>query len=141
MSTLCGWLWLANTGAPPAHVLATMADAFRGRRRKVASICSTEAAIWATAEQVEGALCNAMDPWVGIVASPSWRNTALADEQRARGSAAALRRAYRDYGLDLFNHLIGAFAFAIVDPSTRKGLIAVDRMGIQSLYFSSHRDG
>lgn len=138
MSAFCGWLGLGERGASPAQVLAVMSDAFRGRRLNEASVSDPAAAIWATADHVHGIVCNAVEPWVVIVGSPRWQAPTLAQEHQARGSAAALRRAYREHGLDLFNHLTGAFAFAILDPSAGKALIAVDRSGIHRLYFSSH---
>jgi asparagine synthase (glutamine-hydrolysing) len=140
MSAFCGWLGFGKDDVPPAQVLAAMADAFRGRRLQEASIVSPAGAVWATAAQTEGVIYDAEEPWIAILGSPRWRDASLAEEQRARGSAAALRRAYRQHGLDLFSRLAGAFAFAILDPSTRKGLIAVDRMGIHRLCFSSHGD-
>lgn len=137
MSAFCGWLGLGKSDAPPARVLGGMSDALRVRRPNEVSVSSPAAAIWATAERVHGIVCNAAEPWVGIVGAPFWRDPALAEEERARGSAAALRLAYRAHGLDLFDRLSGAFAFTILDPSAGKALIAVDRMGIHGLYFSS----
>lgn len=114
-----------------------MTDAFRGRRPNEASISSPEAAIWATADRIHGIVYDGAEPWVGIIGSPRWRDAALAREQQERGSATALRRAYREHGLGLFNNLAGAFAFAILDRSAGKALIAVDRMGIHGVYFAS----
>ena len=114
-----------------------MSDAYRGRRYDETSIRGPVSAIWATTRRIHGALCNATEPWVGIIGSPRWRDATLAEEQRTRGNAAALRRAYRERGTDLFSQLVGTFAFAILDPAAGKALIAVDRMGINRLYFSS----
>jgi asparagine synthase (glutamine-hydrolysing) len=117
-------------------VLAAMANSFRGRRQNEASTSGPSAAIWATADRIRGVVCNAAEPWVGMIGSPRWRDAELAEEQRALGGAAALRRAYREHGLDLFSRLQGAFAFAILDPSARRAILAVDRFGIHGLYFS-----
>lgn len=114
-----------------------MADAFQGRRPSEVSISSPEAAIWATADRIHGIVYDGAEPWVGIIGSPRWRSAALAGEQQERGSAAALRRAYREHGLGLFDRLAGAFAFAILDRSAGKALIAIDRMGIHGLYFAT----
>lgn len=137
MSALCGWLGRGEGDHPPAQALRTMADAFRGRRLNEESISSPPVAIWATADQLRGIVSNAAEPWVGIIGSPRWRDPALAEEQQARGSAAALRRAYRDHGVNLFEKLTGDFALAVLDPSAGRALIAIDRTGIHSLYFAS----
>jgi asparagine synthase (glutamine-hydrolysing) len=136
MSAFCGWLRIGKGDLQPAQVLRSMADALRGRRLNESSIVSSEAAIWANADQIHGVVCNAAEPWVGIVGSPRWRNPALAEEQQARGCAAALRSAYCQHGLELFNQLAGTFAFAILDPLKRRALVAIDRMGVHRLYFS-----
>src|SRR5262245_55319893 len=122
MTAFCGWLGSEKNVVPPTQVLDTMTRAFRGRRLNEASITGPASAIWATTDHIHGTLCNATDPWIGIVGSPRWRDAALAEEQRSRGSAAALRRAYREYGTDLFSKLAGAFAFAILDLVAGKAL-------------------
>lgn len=118
-----------------------MADALRGRRSKEVSANGPAAAIWATADQTDGIVCDATEPWIGIVGSPAWRDPHLAEEQRAGGPAAALRRAYRQRGLDFFDVLTGAFALAILEPSAGKLLIAVDRMGIHRLCYAPRPGG
>jgi len=137
MIAFCGWLGSERNVAPPAQVLDAMTRAFRGRRLNETSITGAALALWATTHRIHGALCNAADPWIGIIGSPRWRDTALAEEQRSRGDAAALRLAYREYGTDLLSKLAGAFAFAVLDQTSGKAFIAVDRMGVQRLYFAS----
>ena len=140
MSALCGWVGSRPSDAQPAQLLLTMADAFRGRRLSEASVGSAPAAIWATSDRAHGMVCNATEPWVGVIGAPRWRDPGLVEEQRERGRAAALRRAYREHGLEFFSQLIGAFAFVILEPSANRALIAVDRMGIHQLYFSSYNN-
>ena len=138
MSALCGWLGQVPSDTQPSQLLSAMADAFRGRRLSEASVASAVTGIWVTSDRARGTVCNADEPWVGIIGSPRWRHAGLAEEQQKHGSAAALRRAYRKYGLELFERIVGAFAFAILDPSANRALLAVDRMGIHQLYYSSH---
>src|SRR3546814_2367757 len=72
-----------------------------------------------------------------MVGTPRWRRPELTQAQQARGAARALRLAYREHGMALLDHLAGAFAFAILDRPNRRALLAIDRMGVHSLYYSS----
>lgn len=141
MSAFCGWLGFPENDLPPAHTLRLMADAFRGRRLSDVTTSSPMAAIWATADPAEGCVSDSEEPWVGIIGTPRWRDAALAEEQRARGAAAALRRAYRAHGPKLLDHLAGAFALAVLDRSAGTALVAIDRMGVHRLYYSETAAG
>jgi len=137
MSAFCGWLGRGESRVPPGPALKAMTDAFRGRLLNDESVSSSPAAIWATTERLRGAVCNADETWVGIIGTPRWRDPVLAEEQRARGNARALRLAYRECGLELLEALAGDFAFAVLEPLTGRALLAIDRMGIHSLYFAT----
>lgn len=141
MGALCGWIGLDLDERPPAVGLRAMADAYRGRRRNEASIIGRQASIWAAADKSSGVVSEAGEILAGIAGQPRWRDPALVEEQRQRGHAAALARAYREHGAGLLGKISGPFAFAILDQSTREALLAIDRMGIHSLYFSSPRGG
>src|ERR1044072_8031560 len=98
MTAFCGWRGSERHVDPAAPTPAAMPRAFRGRRLNETSITGPASAIWATTHHIHGTLCNAADPWIGIIGAPRWRDAALAAEQRSRGSAAALRRAYQEHG-------------------------------------------
>jgi asparagine synthase (glutamine-hydrolysing) len=136
MSAFCGWLAAPGNDLPPSETLGDMAAAFRGRRFESTSVASPSAAAWVTTAVPRSALCDSEEPWVVVVGSPRWRDPLLAEVQRAQGPAKALRRAYRDHGIGLFDQIAGAFAFAVLDRSHRRALLAIDRMGIHSLYYS-----
>ena len=50
-----------------------------------------------------------------------------------------LLQAYKEWGLDCLNHLVGAYAFAIYDENNRKLFLARDRAGEKPLYYK-HSD-
>jgi asparagine synthase (glutamine-hydrolysing) len=141
MAALCGWIGLDQDDRPSAVGLRAMADAYRGRRQSEASIIGRQAAIWAAADRSSGVVSEAREILTGIVGQPRWRDPALVEEQRQRGHAAALARAYREHGAGLFGKISGPFSFAILDQSTGEALLAIDRMGIHALYFSNPRGG
>jgi asparagine synthase (glutamine-hydrolysing) len=139
MSALCGWIGLTHYDRPAAVGLRAMVDAYRGRRQSEASIIGRQASIWAAADRSSGVVSEAGEILAGIVGQPRWRDPVLVDEQRQRGHAAALVRAYRAHDVGLLGKIGGSFAFAILDQAAGKALLAVDRMGIHSLYFSTPR--
>jgi asparagine synthase (glutamine-hydrolysing) len=47
---------------------------------------------------------------------------------------------YEQYGLDLFEHMEGQFAFALWDAPRRQLVLARDRFGIAPLYYARHGD-
>ncbi|WP_193369799.1 asparagine synthetase B family protein [Pelagibius marinus] len=137
MSAFCGWLALSDSDRPPQAMLDTMSAAFRGRRLKEGRVASGPAAAWVTTAAPQADLCTAEDPWVVIVGTVDWRDAALIKEQQKKGAAWALRRAYLEHGLKLFDSITGAFAFAILDRQRRRVLLAIDRMGIHRLYYAA----
>lgn len=137
MGDFCGWLSPDGNDPAPDATLGAMAAALRGRRFENAQAAAPAAAAWVSAAQPRAALCSAEEPWVVMVGRPRWRRPALAEAQQAQGAARALRLAYREHGAALLDHLAGAFAFAILDRPNRRALLAIDRMGVHSLYYSA----
>jgi asparagine synthase (glutamine-hydrolysing) len=54
--------------------------------------------------------------------------------------ADLVRHLYRLHDLDFAQHLSGAFAIAIWDNTKQRLVLAIDRIGIKSLYWSQERD-
>lgn len=76
---------------------------------------------------------------VAIVGLPSFGGT-LDAHVREHGSVVALATAWRSRGLRMLDDLHGTFALALVDPRDRTLLLAVDRIGIESLCFGMDGD-
>src|SRR3546814_17330006 len=72
-----------------------------------------------------------------MVGTPRWRRPELTQAQQARGAARALRLAYREHGMALLGHLAGPFAFAFLHRPNRRALLAIARMGVHHLYYTS----
>jgi asparagine synthase (glutamine-hydrolysing) len=137
MSAFCGWIGRPRNDVPPSELLDAMAQSFRGRRFGNTSATSSFAAAWVTTPKPHSSFCDDEDPWVVIVGFPRWRAPLLAEEQRVRGPAKALRRAYRNHGIGLLDQLAGPFSFAVIDHTNRRAIAAVDRIGVHSLYYAS----
>lgn len=52
----------------------------------------------------------------------------------------ALANDYRQVGAQILQQLFGSFAFVILDRSHNSAILAIDRIGLQSLYYTSHPD-
>jgi asparagine synthase (glutamine-hydrolysing) len=71
---------------------------------------------------------------VAVHGHPQWRTGNLAGLARSEGSEAALAKAYRSHGPDLFDFVGGDFALVVADTVSGRVLAGVDRMGRQQLY-------
>lgn len=72
----------------------------------------------------------------------------LREQLEARGHRFAtlsdsetILHAYAEYGLDLFEHLCGMYAFALYDRRQRRLILARDRLGIKPLFFKAGAHG
>lgn len=57
---------------------------------------------------------------------------------RTRSDTETVVHLYEQYGLDLFKHLRGMYAFAIWDSRNARLILAVDHIGIKPLYLAQH---
>ena len=76
-----------------------------------------------------------------IIGRLSWENPDLARLARDAGDAAALVRAYEQHGDDCVTRMRGPFAIAVIDGARKRGLLAIDRMGIRSLFYAAAGGG
>lgn len=136
MGALCGWLRLPGRGQGTSEDLNAMATAFRGRRQQSHAVAAPDAALWVDGDDPVRGMEFSDDNSVAILGNVRWCQPALAEEQQRCGAASALRLAYREHGLDLFAQISGDFAFAILDRARQRALLAIDRMGVHSLYFA-----
>lgn len=59
---------------------------------------------------------------------------------RTEGDGETILHLYEEYGLDLFQHLRGMYAFALWDTARQRLVLAVDHIGMKPLYLHE-RDG
>jgi asparagine synthase (glutamine-hydrolysing) len=79
---------------------------------------------------VDADLCNELALW-----------SAYEKEYReaADSTANVIAALYQRYGLDCVDHLDGAFAFTLWDPLLQRLVLAVDRHGFKTLYWSQEK--
>lgn len=85
----------------------------------------------ASDEQAYCAVCGNLD----------WLQVEFADVQLKRNPAHAVLQAYRRHGTGLLSHLGGRFALFLWDAATRTGMLARDRFGQVSVYWTETADG
>ncbi len=57
---------------------------------------------------------------------------------RTQGDGETIIHLYEQYGLDLFAHLRGMYAFSLWDANHERLVLAVDHIGMKPLYLSQH---
>jgi asparagine synthase (glutamine-hydrolysing) len=58
----------------------------------------------------------------------------------SQGDSEVVVKAYREWGTDFVDHLIGMFAIAIAERDTGRVVLARDRLGIKPLYIAETQD-
>ena len=76
-----------------------------------------------------------------IAGTPSWRSTGLNKIAADKGYASALIAAYRQKDMKLLSELSGQFVFCLYDVDKRKLVVALDRIGVEHLYFTKITNG
>jgi len=137
MSAICGWINLrgSDEDAARAREAMTAACAMRGAAPPQASACAAGVLIAAPglsplAVRRDG------DLLVALVGRVTWQDADLARTARDAGEAVAAARAYASHGAECLARMRGPFGLAILDGARRRGLIAIDRIGIRSMFFA-----
>ncbi len=78
---------------------------------------------------------------VTISGRPHWSDSELNELQTLRGPAQALYEAYFRFGDQLLQKLQGSFTLAILEPTKKRAMLAVDRMGICALAWQQLDEG
>ncbi len=137
MSILSGWL-----GTPSARNRADIRD-YLTKATAPASLPGTQTPAMAAGDDwlcFGPSVADQGDVAVALRARPIWR-TSEARILKAASPAAAVAEAYRLHGGHFLDILHGAFAVVVLDRRTRTAILAVDRMGIESLAYSMRPDG
>ena len=71
-----------------------------------------------------------------VQGSIRWADAELTQLAVSQGPALALLEAYRRHGIKFLDKVSGPFALAIIDKVNRRSLIAIDKLGIGSLFFT-----
>jgi len=135
MGILCGWL--DKEQQHPLGLLGAMAGAATGYTgSRFESHLLHCAAVGGRSVQLghSDGICVALD------GQPRWKDSGLARLAEQSGNAQALLKGYRISGKDIFNQISGSFALAILEPAENRALLAIDRVGIRPLSYTTSKD-
>ena len=141
MSGFCGWFGAASSPDQQAmlrRMAARLPDCGPSRVQEIGG------AGFAVASRIHPAMGGCFEE--GDIAAvvegyPVWSEVTLARLSREAGPARTLIAAYRAKGASLFDLLRGPFSFALFDSTRKRGLLAIDRFGIQTLCYAQSGEG
>ena len=140
MSGLLGWIdRVADLDA--AEALRYMAQAAHVETALNIGAASSPTALAAWQTQDPVSVHSVGSTIASIVGQARWEIPALQRQAEQTGLAASIIEAYRTYGPSFLERLHGPFALALVDTQAQVAILAIDRMGIQTLAFAQTAKG
>lgn len=130
MHGFCGWVGAAGA-AMPEHLQAMSADASLADSVGDCALAQGEKVLFAR----QGALSAA------LTGRPRFSDAELAARAQQQGVAAVLLQEFLRHGERVVGALFGSFALVILDSEKNRALLAVDRFGIERLFYAPYRDG
>ena len=138
MSGLCGWMAAdATHAAPPAAITAMAAGLARHDGSRVRSAAAEFGAVTASSMGDDADVFRNKDVLVAVAGRACFTDRDLAERARRHGIAAALAHGYARRHTDVFAALSGSFALALLDSHNCEAVLAIDRMGTQSLCYGA----
>jgi asparagine synthase (glutamine-hydrolysing) len=139
---LCGWTGTPPSGVEPEAALARMASGLspvrEGDSYDLAEVThGLHVGGWRGTCHLEAG----NQVWAAIEGCPRWSSPDLAVVAREMGHAAALKRAYREHGKELFQFLQGPFALAVLDRPATRALLAIDRFAVHTMCYAPTSSG
>lgn len=135
-----GFLGWYRAGAGKSDALPDVLAAWRTSTRLAGSVQSRPP-MSATCEIIGTNVFVESSITASIHGEPRWTHPELQNLSAIKGHAHALAKAYRDKGERVFDFLQGSYCLAVVDSEKSTVLLAVDKMGIQPLYYAQAADG
>ena len=137
MVGICGWTSNQSSGGNEATTLERMASLLSvNNNPEILRDYQAFYALAASGPPNSIGLISRENVLIAVQGSIRWLDADLANTARQHGAATALADAYRHDGIGFFSRLSGPFALAIVDQANHKSLIAIDRLGISSMFYT-----
>ena len=139
MTAICGWIGRDTPWGP--STLSAMASALVApNSREVDSGVCSSAALAVAVLAGKRSFLNIAGRMVAICGAPQFREPELAGLAMSHGPAHALAEGYARQGKDVLKGIYGTFAIAVLDARRRQALLAVDRMGVHTLFYDGGAD-
>jgi asparagine synthase (glutamine-hydrolysing) len=143
MSKICGWL--DTDGVPVAERAATvqrMADRLGGLSGgAVQSRLGFQAALAVRARPGQTEICKDGNLLLALAGRPLWSDAQRAAQAATTGFAQSVLHAWREQGPALLSSLHGRFSLAVLDGARKEALLAIDRVGAETLCYAARGEG
>ncbi|HYM86034.1 MAG TPA: asparagine synthase-related protein, partial [Pseudoxanthomonas sp.] len=137
MSGLCGWFDLGRPDAANANIDAMAATLARFDGTPVRSKSAEWGAVATAARGANGDVFQDGHRLAAVCGRARFSDARLADLAQRQGVACALAEGYVQKGTEVLKVLAGSFSLAILDRSSGKALLAIDRMGTRALCYTT----
>ena len=135
---ICGWLD-RQQGDP--EIINKMLRGIAGfPEGENSSLANGNSAVGARGRGTSRALFQSDNLYTAIEGNPHWQDRALSELAASSGDAHALAEGYRQYGKAVLERIHGDFALGILEPRRGYALLAIDRVGIRPLAYTSLHD-
>ncbi|MDX1250972.1 MAG: asparagine synthase [Gammaproteobacteria bacterium] len=137
MSGICGWTNSALASHAPDTLMTDMIRGLGGSQgaNQLRHHAGNDG-LAAYSPFQRASLHDEGDIAVALEGRTEWRSKELAALARDKNPAMAAAMAYRRNGLNALADIHGPFALAILDRDQNQTLLAIDRLGIHSLYYA-----
>lgn len=140
MPGLCGWIE-GQTGGNPDLRLRGLANGLFRRPGEDLLLWRNDWAALAVLSKGAAALHANDHTAVALTGRPYWDDSVLEKLAAESGFAASIAHAFLERGDAFLNALKGAFSLAIIDLVRRSALVAIDRVGVETICFADFPEG
>ncbi len=137
MGGICGWSnnqLALETGS--ASLRRMISEQTLNLNHAVNQTIDTYCAAAAVGQPNASGICQQDKHIVAVQGSLLWADPGLAQTARKDGPAHAVLEAYRQHGIDFLRGVSGPFVLGIIDEANQKTLMAIDRLGMGSLFYA-----
>ncbi|MFM8333719.1 MAG: asparagine synthase-related protein, partial [Candidatus Methylumidiphilus sp.] len=141
MSGICGWINNTLESDACAFIVQKMAEKNRINKSHACGWkISTHEAVAAIGAPSNIGTCRFDGLTAAVCGSIRFANGELEKTAKEQGLAQAILDGYRRDGVNFLQQLSGPFALCIADAANRRTLLAIDKLGIGSLFYTIRRD-
>jgi asparagine synthase (glutamine-hydrolysing) len=135
MAIICGWL---GSQQESGRILAeNMLRSVRGTPEESVDVCVTDSAALARRGSPSSPVIDHGDGILAVIeGNPQWQDEDLS-RLAEKNPSKALAEGFRRHGKGILERLSGAFSLCILKPAEQYALLAVDRVGIRPMAYTS----
>lgn len=136
MGLICGWL--GKTSADPETTIYQMLLSAKGYTHCAQVVCGSKNGAIGVRGANDASPLNFHDEIYAVIeGNPTWEDSLLSKLSSESSSSHALAEGFKRYGVNVLDKLHGEFALCVMKPDEHYLLIAVDRVGIRPLAYTS----